>query len=62
MRKSVRSEGSRGEFSGLAALSPPFYLDPNELARREIKAELVAKGKPTAKKTGDDSIVTAHSP
>jgi len=58
-RKSVNVHGSQGEFSALAALSPPFYLDPNELMRRQIKTDLLAKANSTGKKTGDESVQRA---
>jgi hypothetical protein len=58
-RKPVCAEGSHGEFAALAALSPPFYLDPNELARRQIKTDLLAKANSTAKKAGDDNLQRA---
>jgi hypothetical protein len=58
-RKSVHTQGSHGEFAALAALSPPFYLDPNELMRRKVKMDLLAKANSSAKKTGDDDVQKA---
>jgi hypothetical protein len=58
-RRSVHTQGSHGEFAALAALSPPFYLDPNELMRRKIKTELLAKASSSGKKTGDDDVQKA---
>ncbi len=58
-RRSAQTVGSHGEFSALAALSPPFYLDPNELTRRQVKADLLAKANVNAKKTGDENVQKA---
>jgi hypothetical protein len=58
-RKSFQSPGSHGEFSALAALSPPFYLDPNELMRRQIKTDLLAKANSNGKKASDDNVQKA---
>jgi hypothetical protein len=58
-RKSAQALGSDGEFSALAALSPPFYLDPNELMRRQIKIDLLAKANANTKKTSDENVQKA---
>jgi len=58
-RKSVQALGSHGEFSALAALSPPFYVDPNEIMRRQIKTDLLAKANSNAKKTSDENVQKA---
>jgi len=58
-RRSAQGLGSHGEFSALAALSPPFYLDPNELARRQVKADLIAKANANAKKNSDENVQKA---
>jgi hypothetical protein len=58
-RKSVGDAGSHGGYSALAALNPPFYLDPNELARRQVKTDLLAQASSTGKKTGDDQVKKA---
>jgi hypothetical protein len=58
-RRSVKAQGPHAEFSALAALSPPFYVDPNELMRRQLKADLLAKANPAAKKAGDENVQKA---
>jgi len=58
-RRSAQARGGHGEFSALAALSPPFYVDPNELMRRQIKVDLLAKASSTGKKTLDESVQKA---
>jgi hypothetical protein len=60
-RKSPKERGSQGEFSAVASLSPPFYLDPNELMRREIRTEMLAKASSNAKRTGDQSVQKASN-
>jgi hypothetical protein len=62
-RKPFGPSGSHSEFAALAALSPPFYVDPNELLRRQVKADLLAKPSST-KKPGEDNAlkVAADSP
>jgi hypothetical protein len=56
-QKSVESTGSHSPFCSLAALSPPFYVDPNELLRRQIKADLLPKSTSIAKKSGDENVL-----
>jgi hypothetical protein len=58
-RRPAQPDGAHGEFSSLAALSPPFYVDPNELMRRQIRTESLAKTTTPPKKTGDESLQKA---
>jgi hypothetical protein len=52
-----------GEFTALTSLNPRFYIDPNEMVRRENadalskKAEMMAKNGATAKKSADPEVV-----
>ncbi len=58
-RRSPPGPGRQEEFAALAALSPPFYLDPNELMRRQIKIDLLARANSSARKASDDNVQKA---
>ena len=52
-RRSAGTPGAAGQFAAVASLSPPLYLDPNELMRHQVEAELLAKAKPAPRKVED---------
>jgi hypothetical protein len=59
-RKSATSAASSGEFALASSINPRFYIDPNEMVRRQNaemiakNAELMAKNAAAAKKTDAD--------
>jgi len=55
-RKPVHSTGRSGQFAAVTSLAPPFYLDPNEMARRQIKEEMLAKASAASKKPTDTEV------
>jgi hypothetical protein len=52
-----------GQFTAMTSLNPRFYIDPNEMVRRENaealakKLEMIAKNGTTTKKSGDPDVV-----
>jgi hypothetical protein len=54
-RKPPRTRGCSGHFASVATLAPPLYIDPNEILRRQIKAnaELLANADVSVKKPAD---------
>jgi hypothetical protein len=63
-RKSAAAPGvPSGQFTAMTSLNPRFYIDPNEMVRRENaealakKAELMAKNGNTAKKPSDPAVL-----
>ena len=63
-RKSPTAQGvSSGEFTAMTSLNPRFYIDPNEMVRRDNadalakKAELMAKNNATSKKSADPDVL-----
>ena len=63
-RKSPTARGvPSGEFTAMTSLNPRFYIDPNEMVRRENadalakKAEMMAKNGATAKKSADPEVL-----
>ncbi|MFI5387862.1 MAG: hypothetical protein ACHQ50_17280, partial [Fimbriimonadales bacterium] len=58
-RKPPHSTGRTGQFAAVNSLVPPFYLDPNEMARRQLKEELLAKAGTAAKKLNDPGVQRA---
>lgn len=59
-RKSAGTPGSSGQFTAMANLSPPFYIDPNELMRKQCKAELATRIPPPAKPNSGSNFEKAH--
>ena len=67
-RKSATARGvPSGEFTALTSLNPRFYIDPNEMVRRENsealakKAEMIAKNTATAKKSADPEVLKVET-
>jgi hypothetical protein len=60
-RKPKVSMGHTGQFAASNSLVPPFYLDPNELVRQQIKTEMVAKATTPAKKVNDADVQKASA-
>jgi len=58
-RKPVHSTGRSGQFAAVSSLAPPFYIDPNEVARRQLKEELLAKASAASKKQNDPAVQRA---
>lgn len=54
-KKSVHAPGRTGQFASATALTPPLYIDPNEIMRHQIKtgADLLAKADGSSKKLSD---------
>ena len=52
-KRSARTPSPAAQFADVASLTPPLYLDPNEIMRHQVEAELVAKAKPAPKKSDD---------
>ena len=51
-KKSVHAPGRTGQFASATALTPPLYIDPNEIMRHQIKTspDLLAKADTRSKK------------
>jgi len=58
-RKPLHTGGHTGQFAAVNSLVPPFYLDPNEVVRRQIKEEMLAKASTAAKKLNDPGVQRA---
>jgi hypothetical protein len=52
-KRSTRTPGHAGQFADVASLTPPLYLDSNEIMRHQVGAEMRAKAKPAPKKVED---------
>jgi hypothetical protein len=50
--------GGPGRFAAVASLSPPLYIDPNEIVRRQIDPAILARANPSAKKATDRDVRT----
>jgi hypothetical protein len=73
-RKSAASPASFGQFAAISSINPRYYIDPNEIVRRQNAdmiaknaAELMAKNATTAKKSDSEVLkattkTAAHSP
>jgi hypothetical protein len=61
-RKSHQSAVPGGQFTTMSSVNPRFYIDPNELVRRQNAetlaktAEMLAKSAAAAKKSGDPDV------
>jgi hypothetical protein len=58
-KKAAHTPGGPGQFATVASLSPPLYIDPNEVVRRQIDPTILAKANPSAKKVTDREVRTA---
>jgi len=58
-KKPAHPPGGPGRFAAVASLSPPLYLDPNEIIRHQIDPTILAKANPSAKKVTDREVRTA---
>jgi hypothetical protein len=58
-RKAPRTSGGPGQFAAIPTLVPPLYIDPNELMRRQIQVELLAKANPAPKRVADAEVKNA---
>jgi hypothetical protein len=54
-KKAIGTPGHTGQFASATTLTPPLYIDPNDILRRQIKAStgILAKAETAAKKTAD---------
>jgi hypothetical protein len=54
-KKTLHTPGRSGQFAAMSAVTPPLYIDPNEILRHQIKStgDMLAKGDTPAKKTHD---------
>ena len=59
-RKSPRSVSRTGQFAAVGWPAPRFYIDPNEILRHQMSADLLAKAG-TAKKASTDLEVRQAS-
>jgi hypothetical protein len=59
-RKLPGTHGVSGQFAAATTLAPPLYVDPNQVARQQLKssAALLAKSDGATKKPGDDNAKT----
>jgi hypothetical protein len=59
-RKLPGTHGVTGQFAAATTLAPPLYVDPNQVARQQLKtsAALLAKADCAPKRSGDDSAKT----
>jgi hypothetical protein len=54
--------GVSGQFASVASLTPKLYIDPNELLRQQMTADLIARANGTAtKKAGDPDVQKAST-
>ncbi len=60
-KKAAHTSGGPGQFATVASLSPPLYIDPNEIVRRQIDPTILAKVNPSAKKVTDREVRTASA-
>jgi hypothetical protein len=58
-KKLARTPGGPGRFAAAASLSPPRYIDPNEIVRRQIDPTILAKVNTSSKKRVDQEVRTA---
>jgi hypothetical protein len=61
-RKTHQGPGRPRQFATVTSLTPPLYIDPNEVMRRQICTEMLAKASAAAKKTGDPEVQKAAAP
>ncbi len=59
-KKLPGTHGVSGQFAAATTLAPPLYVDPNQVARQQLKtsAALLAKADGAPKKSGDDNAKT----
>jgi hypothetical protein len=55
-KKPLHSAGHTGQFAAMTSLVPPFYIDPNEVMRQEIKTQMLAKASTATKKLNDPEV------
>jgi hypothetical protein len=57
-KKSIHTPGRTGHFASVTSLSPPLYIDPNEIMRHQIKtsAEVLARAETISKKSTDGRV------
>jgi hypothetical protein len=58
-KKPAHTPGGPGRFAAVASLSPPLYIDPNEILRRQVEPTVVAKTNPGVKNVADREVRTA---
>ena len=59
-RRSSKSPVSMGQFASMTSLNPRFYIDPNEMLRRQ-NDEAIAKNAIAKKKTSDPGVLKASA-
>ncbi len=59
-RRSSKSPVSMGQFASMTSLNPRFYIDPNEMLRRQ-NDEAIAKNAIAMKKTSDPGVLKASA-
>jgi hypothetical protein len=52
-KRSPYAKSGDGRFTAVASLTPPLYLDPNEIMRHQLTAQTIAKADPAGKKAND---------
>jgi hypothetical protein len=57
-KKPAHTPGGSGQFAAVASLSPPLYIDPNQIVRHQIDPTILAKANPSAKKVTDPAVRT----
>ncbi len=58
-KKPAHTPGGPGQFAAVASLSPPLYIDPNQIVRHQIDPTILAKANPSAKKVTDREVRAA---
>jgi len=58
-KKPVHSPGRTGQFAAMSSLTPRFYIDPNEMVRKELNAALLAKASAEKKPSNDPELQKA---
>jgi hypothetical protein len=58
-RRPAHTSGQVGQFASVSSLTPRLYMDPNEIMRRQVDADLAVKTSIAAKKTVDHDVQRA---
>jgi hypothetical protein len=61
-KRSQHADGPVREFAPVAWLSPPLYLDPNEMARHQANAQMLARANAQLKPKVDTGVQKTASP
>jgi hypothetical protein len=57
-KKPIEGTGRPSPFAAVTSLSPPLYIDPNEILRRQVDPTKLAKANPTGGKATDREVRT----